>query len=170
MNKSQRNYSLDVCRFFAALLVIVCHSDLLMEYNSNVYQFVARFMPRVGVAFFFAISGYYYIMALTSGKKVFKKQMISLLKVYGTWTLIYYSLSFITNVLVKKENLGTFLVERIQYFVGRGSYSHFWFFPALIYSVILTTLFYKWKGKKGLTIITILSLILFVVGNLGSSY
>ena len=170
MKEKQRNYSLDVFRFVAALLVVVCHVDFLKEAPEGVYQFVARFSPRVSVAFFFAISGYYYIKALTTKEGVFKKQFFSLLKVYTAWTVIYYGASFVVNVLMEGKDIVEFLIERVVFFVTRGSYSHFWYFPALIYSVVFVTLFYKLLGKKGISLLAWLSLVLFVIGNLGSSY
>lgn len=168
--QKQRNYSLDVFRFVAALYVVVCHTDLFMEGPEGVYQFVARFSPRVSVAFFFAISGYYYTKALVSKATVFKKQFCSLLKVYAAWTLIYYGASFVVNVIMEGKNIGTFLLERVIFFVGKGSYSHFWYFPALIYSVVFVTLFYKLLGKKGIAFLAGFSFVLFAIGNLGSSY
>lgn len=170
MIQKQRNYSLDAFRFVAAFLVVVCHTEFLIEAPEGVYQFIARFAPRVSVAFFFAISGYYYTKALVTKTGVFKKQFCSLLKVYAAWTVIYYGASFVVNVIMEGKNLGTFLLERVVFFVTRGSYSHFWYFPALIYSVVCVTLFYKLLGKKGIALLAGLSLVLFVVGNLGSSY
>lgn len=168
--QKQRNYSLDVFRFVAAFLVVVCHVDFLVEGPEGVYQFVARFAPRVSVAFFLAISGYYYTKALVSKEGVFKKQFCSLLKVYAAWTVVYYGASFVVNVIMEGKNIGTFLVERVIFFVGKGSYSHFWYFPALIYSVVFVTLFYKLLGKKGIVLLAGISFVLFAIGNLGSSY
>ena len=165
-----RNCSIDVFRLLAACLVVACHADILIEGPEEVYLFAARYAPRVGVAFFFAVSGYFYIQALMAGKDVFKKQLFSLLQVYGVWSVIYYFCSFVVNVIMDGESIWKFLMERVIYFVTCGSYSHFWFFTALIYSVILATLFYKLSPKRGLPILTALSLVLFVVGNLGSSY
>ena len=70
--QKQRNYSMDIFRFVAALFVVVCHVDFLKEAADGIYQFIARFSPRVSVSFFFAISGYYYINALLEDKKIFK--------------------------------------------------------------------------------------------------
>ena len=168
--QKQRNYSMDIFRFVAALFVVVCHVDFLKEAADGIYQFVARFSPRVSVSFFFAISGYYYINALLEDKKIFKKQFFSLVKVYACWSVIYYAASFVVNIVLDHGDIKTFLIERVVFFLTKGSYSHFWYFPALIYSVVLATCFHKFFGKKGIHILTILSLFLFVLANLGSSY
>lgn len=165
----QRNYSLDVARLVAALVVVVCHTYFLEEGNYVLHQFAARFSPRVSVSLFFAISGYYYIKSINK-EGIFKKQMKSLLTVYISWTIIYYAASFVVNVVLGDENIGKFLVERVVFFFTEGSYSHFWFFTAMIYSVIMATIANRLGGKKGLFVLTILSLVLFAVGNLGSSY
>lgn len=169
MNK-QRNYSMDIWRFCAALCVIVCHVDFLKEAPAEVYQLAARYLPRVSLPFFFAISGYYYINALLGGKKVFKKQVLSLLKVYACWTVIYYAASFVMNIVVEKGDIKTFLIQRVVFFFIHGSYSHFWYFTAMIYTIIIVTILYKLFGKKGLKVLTIISLPLFIMANLGSAY
>lgn len=165
----QRNYSLDVCRLVAAVWIVTCHADIFIECDEGIYQFFARFIPRVGVAFFFGMSGYYYLKSIEK-KGIFQKQMCSLLKVYTAWSVVYYLASFVVNVVMGDEPIGQFLVERVVFFVTRGSYSHFWFFTAIIYATILSTLFYKLLGQKGLRILTYVSLVFFVIGNLGSSY
>ena len=165
----QRNCSLDVVRLVAALVVVVCHVFLFKEGNYVLHQFVARFSPRVGVSLFFAISGYYYIKAINK-KDIFKKQMKSLLTVYIAWTIIYYAASFVDNVVLGDADIGKFLVERVFFFFTEGSYSHFWFFTAMIYSVIMATVANRLGGKKGLFVLTVLSLVLFLIGNLGSGY
>lgn len=166
----KRNYSIDIFRYIAALLVIICHADLLVEADPNIYQFVARFMPRISVSFFFAVSGYYYLKALLKDKADFKKQFMLLLKIYGFWTIIYYGASFVDNIILGNRDIKTFLVERVVFFLTKGSYAHFWYFPALIYSVVIVTIIYKLFGKKGIQILSYCSIVLFVFGNLGSSY
>lgn len=165
----QRNYSLDVARLIAALVVVVCHAYVLEEADFVLHQFVARFAPRVSVSMFFAISGYYYIKSINK-KGIFKKQMRSLLSVYIAWTMIYYAASFVDNVLLGEESIGKFLAERVIFFFTEGSYSHFWFFTAMIYSVILATVANRLGGEKGLLGLTMLSLVLFAIGNLGTAY
>lgn len=167
---SKRNYCMDVIRFAAALLVVVCHVEFLIEAPQAYYLFLGRYVPRIAVSFFFAMSGYFYLQALENGKSVFRKQLKSLLKVYLFWTVIYYSASFVLNVIIEGKDLGRFLLERVVFFFTRGSYSHFWFFPALIYSVIMATIFHRISKKNGLKVLTIVSLVLFLFGNLGSGY
>ncbi len=165
----QRNYSLDVVRLFAALAVVVCHTDVFIENGGVLYQFVSRYSPRVSVAFFFAISGYYYIKSIEK-KGIFKKQMKSLLLAYLAWTVVYYAASFVDNIILGDGDIGTFVIERVIFFFTEGSYPHFWFFVALIYSVVFVTIFNRFGGKKGVFALTVLSMILFAIGNLGSSY
>ncbi|MBQ8822025.1 MAG: acyltransferase [Lachnospiraceae bacterium] len=165
----QRNYSLDVMRLLAALAVVICHTYIFREYGGVLYMVVSRYAPRVSVSFFFAISGYYYIKSIDK-KDIFKKQMKSLLMVYAVWTVVYYAASFVDNIILGDADIGTFLVERVIFFFTEGSYPHFWFLVALIYSVVFVTICNRLGGKKGVFVLTILSMILFVIGNLGSSY
>ena len=61
----------------------------------------------------------------------------------------------------------SFLQGCIYRFVVTGSYEHFWFFPALIFSVCLTTLLFKVGSRK---MLIPLSIFLYIIGCLGCAY
>lgn len=60
-----------------------------------------------------------------------------------------------------------FIVTGALNFLIKGSYYHFWFFPALIISVCIVTLFYKIRLQKLLIPIAI---ILYTIGCIGCAY
>ena len=109
--QKQRNYSLDVFRFAAAFFVVVCHTEFLIEAPEGVYQFIARFAPRVSVAFFFAISGYYYTKALATKTGVFKKLTVETIS--PKWKKDRYSaLAYVLYYLITEDNLGQYEAEQ----------------------------------------------------------
>ena len=64
-------------------------------------------------------------------------------------------------------NIKGFIINCIYSFIFTGSYYHFWFFPALIFSVVSTTLIFRIGLKKA---IIPLSIVLYIIGCLGCSY
>lgn len=67
----------------------------------------------------------------------------------------------------RSENFIYFIKQCIYRFVITGSHYHFWFFPALIFSICISTLLFKIKCKN---ILIPLSIGLYMVGCLGCSY
>lgn len=104
------------------------------------------------------------------GRNAAKTQIRSLLKVYCVWTVVYYLMSFVLNVAAGYEPVGKFFAERVLYFFTEGSYPHLWYVVSLIYVMILICLVYELCGEKGIRILAAVSMILFMIGVLGTSY
>lgn len=163
MNK-QRNCSIDLFRYLCAIMVVIIHSSFWRSWG-EIGFFIGNVFVRIAVPFFFAVSGYFYIKGLESGKKVFWKQIKHLLIIYTLWTLIHY----VCELIYYKPfgNIVSFTVDRMIAFVFVGSTGHFWFFPAIIIATCLVTLFYKAKISKALLPV---SIVLYAIGCLGCSY
>ena len=116
------------------------------------------------------VAGYYYINKITKDgvkiKEEFWWYVKKLLVVYSIWSVIYIVIEFIQE-FNNGLNIISFLKQILQnYFIG-GSYYHLWFFPALFFSIIVVTFFVK---MKKLDVLAYISIILYVIGCLGSSY
>lgn len=83
------------------------------------------------------------------------------------WSLVYFSLDFFNQIVLDGHAIVPFLKNCLLSYFIFGSAGHFWFFPALIFSLCLVTLLYKCKLIK---IILPLSVILYVIGCLGCAY
>ncbi len=162
----QRTCSIDLFRYLCAVMVVIIHSTFWQSWG-DIGFFIGNIFPRIAVPFFFAVSGYFYIKGLERGKKVFGKQMKHLLSIYSIWSIVYFLLSFLNQLRAGSLNLLSFLKDCLFFYLVLGSYGHFWFFPAIIISTCLVTLFYKAKITKALLPI---SIGLYIVGCLGCSY
>lgn len=160
----QRNCSVDLFRYIAALMVVAIHTHPFVDINTNLGFVFTEMVTRIGVPFFFGIAGYFYIQKLESGQKVFWSYIKRLLTTYSLWTVLYYALDF---VQYGHKDIGAFIRDGIFYYFVSGSRGHFWFFPAIIYSVCLITLLYKAGAKKW---IIPLGILCYLVGSLGSTY
>lgn len=161
-----RNNSIDIFRYVCSIMVVIIHSTFYNDWGSFGY-FVGNVFTRIAVPFFFAVSGYFYVKKLVAGKKVFFVQIRNLLSVYAVWSGIYLAFDFLNQVILDKQSAIVFVKDSIINFCIYGTREHFWFFPAIIIATCLLTLLYKLKMIK---IVIPLSIVLYVIGCLGSSY
>jgi len=166
----KRNNSIDIFRYIFALIVVGIHLDIFIDINTKTFLFLSQYFLRVALPFFFLTSGYYYIKNVLKGKVIFKKRLKSILYIYLIWTIIYYIISFLKNVVVSNYPIKTYLLERIMFFFFNGSFYHLWYIPALIYTMIIITIVYKLFGEKGIKIFAIISLVFYLFGIFGSAY
>lgn len=177
-----RNQIVDLGRFIAIIAVIIIHTSLFQfeevdSYTFSVYVFFNQ-LARFAVPFFFVVSGYFY------GNKVFfgacptqvaYKNVLRVSAIFICWSLIYLLPYNITSVLDYGPT-GPFklsywsvlnVVERPFMFFLEGSKAHLWFLPSLALSIILTSLFLKFRAFGALACLSVLS---FLIGVLAKAY
>ena len=159
-----RNCSIDIFRYICAIMVVAIHVHPFSDINAELGDFFTQIVPRIGVPFFFTIAGYFYIQRLEQGKNMFFPYIKRLLSVYIICSCIYYIVDFIQGGYHHPKN---FIFTCVLKFTTIGSHAHFWFFPALIFSVCCTTLIFKIGFQK---ILIPCSIFLYVIGCLGCSY
>lgn len=155
-----RNCSIDIFRYVCAIMVIAIHTNPFTDINEELGYIFTQIIPRIAVPFFFAVAGYFYVQKLEKNQNPFIKYFRRLLITYVLWSALYFTFEFIAN---KEINLK----EVFVHFFFSGSYYHLWFFPALIFSVCLTTFLFKIRLKK---IILPLGIVLYIIGCLGCAY
>lgn len=165
--KTTRNASIDLFRFICAIMVVAIHTHPFQEINPSLHTVFSMILPRIAVPFFFCTSGFFYINKLLDGKKIFVPYFKKLITIYCAWSTIYIGSNFFRHVVTGKVAPVSFIKDTLFTFFINGSEYHFWFFPALIFSVCITTLFYKLKIFKALLPT---SIVLFLIGCLGCSY
>lgn len=161
--KEVRNNSMDLFRYLCALMVVAIHTSLFKDINSQLGFIFVELIPRIAVPYFFALSGYFYFQSLLKTGNTWNYIKKSILT-YVSWSIIYFIVNFIQW---GHNNLKDYIVSSVYLFFIEGSYYHFWFFPALIYSCCISMIVYKTIGYKALVF---LSIILYILGCLGCSY
>lgn len=154
----ERNCSIDIFRYIAAILVISVHTDPLIELQPMLSYLVAHVLPRIAVPYFFAVSGYYCTAKLDNGKFDLWAYVRRLLLPYGLWTLIYFAHHLLSYGM---PDIGQWVLSFLVY----GSVYHFWFFPALILAVCVLTVLHR--AEK---CIVPLGVLLVAVGCLGHGF
>ncbi len=164
-----RNNSIDIFRLVSAILVVSIHTVPLVEVNHNISYIITYIIPRIAVPFFFCVSGYYYVKKLKNSddvKNILINTLKKLLVVYIIWSIIYFAKDFII-ILKNNDSIYNFIIKCIKNFFIYGSYIQLWYFPALMYSLIIITIFIKRNHVK---ILFIISIILYIIGCLGCSW
>lgn len=132
-----RNCSVDIFRYICALLITAIHTSLFTDINDGLGYIFTAVLPRIAVPFFMAVAGYFYIKKLEEGKKPFFDYIKRILITYSIWSVIYYISDFISW---GHTSIKGYIVNCLMSFFISGSHYHFWFFPALIFSVCAVTL------------------------------
>lgn len=163
-NTKSRVCSIDIFRLFCAVLVIAIHTNPFNDINPEFAYFVKQMVSTLAVPYFFAIAGFFYIQKLKRGETAFFSYIRRIIVIYFIWSLLYYVLDFVIYgyKIPVDYTIGFWLR-----FLYNGTYYHFWFFPALIFAVCLTTLFFKLRLEK---ILLPISVLLYILGCFAFSY
>ncbi len=165
----KRNALIDITRVVAAVGIILSHVDLTSygKMGALLNQFLS---VRFSLMFFLAVIGFYLEKSYQKGNKPALKRVYSLARVYFAWSVVYLILSFVMLVVIQKMPILQYLTSRIKGFFFTGSYYHFWFYPAVIYSVLLIGLTKRLLGNRALNLLLPLAVVLYAVGLIGTGY
>ena len=167
--REKRNVLIDLTRVAAAAGIILSHVD--MTEHGAAGTLLGQFLSvRFSLMFFLAVIGFYVESAYQAGKAPVRKRVCTLTRVYGVWSLVYLTLSFVMLVLIQKMPLMQYLASRVKGFFFSGSYYHFWFYPAVIYALLFIGGAKKLLGHRAMRLLIPLAAALYGVGLLGTGY
>ncbi len=169
--KRKNYWSLDVAKFFCAILIISAHFasewgkfPTLIDYAFSLYV--------IAVPFFFCCSGFLFFTKLNAieAKEEKKKYLIQYEKriwtMYGLWSAVYF-IHVCYNWIVNGE-LGVLTFLKYLYgAVVHTSYATIWFLPALGVGVVITYLLVEKLNKKAIYPIAVA---LYIIGMFGYTY
>ena len=161
--KTSRNQCIDLFRFVCSIMVVAIHTQPLSELGDTAVFLTTQVIPRIAVPYFFAASGYFYTKKLQTSAPILP-YLCKLLLTYTIWSVPYYAVDFLKWGY--KAPLSFVIDCAISFFIYGSSY-HFWFFPALFFSITLTTILWKCSRQK---LLIALSLAAYALGCLGCSY
>lgn len=169
--KPERIAGIELLRGVCALLVIIIHTT---PFKHSIDPAVRGFgelinvMARVAVPFFFLASGYFFAVRAKDSPYAWAWRFTrKLLLIYLAWFCFYmlFDLYWMHKPLFSWKRLIAFLGF---YASPSGTSSrHLWFFPALIYAMIVTVLARRFLRRE---IVFGLMILLFLAGNLPPVY
>lgn len=160
-NRTISIVSINMTRLICAYMVVAIHVHPFEEYSTILEYIFTQIIPRIAVPFFFLTSGYFYTRSLLNQRNKEIDYLKRLIFTYSVWSGIY----IIFKLLVSPEQISFKSVIFNYFFLGTEY--HLWYFPALIFCVIVSTIFYK---IKKLNLLAITSIIFYFIGLLGCSY
>ncbi len=142
------------------------NNALLRLFNYGIQNWFAR----IAVPFFFVSSGFllYRKTPLENfSPERTKRYVVKLIRLYALWTLVYLPLK-LKGILTDPQGLAHGVLFYLRDVVFVGSYWHLWYFPALIFAVIVIS--WLLSRRVSLKKILIAALCLYAVGLLGQSW
>ena len=141
---NQRNTTIDLAKYIAALLVIAIHTALFYDINDTLYFVTVDIICRMAVPFFAICSGYFLALKWeVSGrfnsdrnKTVFLRQWMKLIVLYLAWSILYLIYSIPSWIDTGWFSFHAF----IDYAIGAvrsGSHYHLWYLLSMIYALPL---------------------------------
>lgn len=159
--------SIDFMRVICAFMVVIIHTQSIG--GNDVWGYIiSQIIPRVAVPFFFMISGYFLSLSLTKKRdiRIIFKYLKRVIITYTLWSIIYYIIS-LPYIIRNNVPIGKATKHFMINFFSIGSSYHLWYFPALIFSVLVLAIFYKFNKLK---LLIVLSILLYMIGLLGIAY
>lgn len=164
----KKNYSIQVYKLVAAILVVAIHAIPFYDINVNLGFIVHDIIDRTAVPFFFMVSGYFYAEKIVERKNYVNHYLKNVLKIYLFWSIVFLPLDFF-----KIYNLTYDIFYTIELYIWRlffvGSHFHLWFFPALIFSMLILDFWYK-RLKSNIKYTILIIFLLYFIGLLDLSY
>lgn len=160
VNALKRNNTIDLMRFVCAILVVAIHTHPFYDISEWAGVFGTLILPRIAVPFFLCVSGYFFIKKLNENSENCFKPIIKVVKIYAIWSVPYVVLNVLSDIM-DGEPIVQIVNNCLTDFFIKGSYYHFWYFPALIISMLIVVAFYKLKKQR---LMFYISIALYIIG------
>lgn len=148
----KRNYSkLIICQSFCAISVILIHCGRLVE-NDMVHFFLKNTFARLAVPLFIISTSYFFRKRILDDSKYPRKYFLKQCKCYLFWSLFYlpYGLFYLSSLNISRIYYPIALVFALGY---SGVCYHLWYFPALFFSLSLSSFLKKICGYRSLLLL-----------------
>lgn len=147
--------ALDGARLAAAVLVVAIHTSPLASYSAGLDFWLTRVFARMAVPFFLMVTGYFLAKKQWRGTPPLIRRALLL---YAAAILLYLPMNLYAGSFSPAGWLRALLWE--------GTLYHLWYFPALIWGLLLTRLLLRLGNCTALAATGIL----YLIGLGGDSY
>ncbi|MCD2502312.1 acyltransferase family protein [Clostridium sp. NSJ-145] len=156
-----QNDSIDLSKLIFALLIVFLH----VGNNNGFVNIIAQYIARMGVPFFFTISGYLFLKKFNNNSRplnVVNNAIKRLIKLYLIWIIIYMPI-FIKGI-IKDNNIMLFFQELLF-----KAPAFQWYTVALAVGILINVYIWsKFKLKTG--IVMFIFILLYIIGCCGNTY
>ena len=138
-----RNKSIDFLKFAFSVGIIAIHISFMKNFIPQVYNMTAQGLLRLGVPFFFVVTGYYFYGRIQNNQDT-KNYMKKLIKLFLTFTIIESIIYLWAYIWSLNNPIAILLYVFKSLTVGQGGI--YWYMSSLILSLLLLRPFWK-KGQ-----------------------
>lgn len=177
---SKLNYqNLDILKYISAILIMILHLRPFLNFSDELDLAFNNIITRVCVPIFFVITGYFVAKKELKNPDYIKDYIKKTIPLYLIWSLLY--LPIIISVIIEYLPTINLYVSNINIsfplfiililillpialliaLCYTGIYYHLWYFPALIFSLLVLK---KWKKKFNIKYLLLISFILLLFG------
>ena len=180
------NYqNLNILKYISSILIIILHLRPFLNYSNELDLAFNNIITRICVPIFFIITGYFVAKKEKVNENYIKEYIRKTIPLYFVWSLLYIPVIIgtiikylpIINEYISKINITlpfliilSIILLPIIVLVAlcyTGVYYHLWYFPAIIFSLIVLK---KWKQKFNIKYLLIISFILLLFGETETYY
>ena len=159
---ANRYFAFDIMRIIAACMVAAIH---VYNPNSEIVGFLFNdTIARVAVPFFFACSGFF---GASRDRKALIKYLRRISLIYLIWSAAYFPIVLSLDKFRYEESLIQTIVRYSRLLLDYGISGHLWYFPALIFAVLLV---YFLQKKLSDGVILIISFVFYFLALFGEPY
>lgn len=145
----ERNYTVDLAKYIAAICVIAIHTEPFSNYSDVLNVITVQIIARLAVPFFAVCTGYYAAQRAvgSAGWYYFRNQWSKLFRIYTLWSALYLVVS-----VPKWIGSGWFSAWAFVDFaiaaVRSGAHYHLWYLLSLLYAWPIFYLFLRRVDRK----------------------
>lgn len=168
--------NLDILKYICAILIVILHLRPFLGYSSKLDLAFNNILTRICVPVFFLITGYFVSRKEEVNPAYVQSYIHKNLHLYARWSLIYIPVS-IYYVVINQQALNVYIPNLsvplyvlvpllilglpLVLFFYTGTYYHLWYFPAVIFSLMVVS---KWKKRWSLNWLLVISFVLLLFG------
>ena len=171
--------NLNVLKYISSILIIVLHLRPFLNFSNELDLAFNNIVTRICVPIFFMITGYFVAKKEKENKNYIKDYIKKTIPLYFVWSLLYIPVAVgtiiqylpIINEYVSKINIALPLLIILSVILlpiivlvalcYTGVYYHLWYFPAIIFSLLVLK---KWKKKFNIKYLLMISFTLLLFG------
>lgn len=179
-NKGEESYSnIDLIKYIFAILILILHFRPFLHSQNQLDLAFNNIVTRICVPFFFLVTGYFVAKKERNNADYIKSYIKKIIPLYLIWSAIYIPI-IIATVIEYWPAINQYLINInisipvlillfilllpliiIVALLYTGVYYHLWYFPAVIFPLIVLS---KWKKKFDIKYLLVTSFILLLFG------
>lgn len=179
-NENKVHYqNLDILKYISAILIMILHLRPFINFSDQLDLAFNNIITRICVPIFFIITGYFVAKKEKNNENYIKDYIKKTTPLYLVWSLLYVPIILgtiiqylpIINEYLSKINISlplfiilSMLLLPFAILIAlcyTGTYYHLWYFPAIIFSLLILK---KWKNKFDIKYLLVISFILLLFG------